>query len=196
MSIFDLIFILCFLASVVTFIAGVIMMIRGRWQTLVRILGLYGMCAASYFAVDMAIAYLRPQRVIAIATPWCFDEWCLAVTKATHSAGGDAQTYNIDLELSSQTRGRAQRANGAWVYLIDDVGRRYAPESNSSDVPLDTLLQPGESIQVSRRFTVPANVREVGLVTGHGGPYCGAMSVLIVGSAGCVFNKPTMIRLQ
>ncbi len=196
MSIFDLIFILGFLASVVTLITAVVAMIRGRRTTVVRILRIYGMCAVSYFAVDFAFAYLRPRRVIPMATPWCFDEWCLTVTRATHSVAGETQTYNVDLELFSQARRKAQRANGAWVYLIDDLGRRYAPDSNSSDVPLNTLLQPGESIRASRRFTVPADVREIGLVTGHGGPYCGAMSILIIGSAGCLFNKPTLVRLQ
>ena len=196
MSIFDLIFILGFLASVVTLITAVVAMIRGRHATVVRILRIYGMWAASYFALDFAFAYLRPQRVIPMATPWCFDEWCLTVTRATHSVAGETQTYDVDLELFSQARRKAQRANGAWVYLIDDLGRRYAPESKLSDVPLNTLLQPGESIRASRSFTVPANVRGVGLVTGHGGPYCGAMSILIIGSAGCLFNKPTMVRLQ
>ena len=196
MSIFDLIFILAFLASVVTLVTAVVAMIRGRGATVVRILRIYGMCAASYFAVDFVFAYLRPQRVIPIATPWCFDEWCLTVTRTTRSVAGETQTYNVDLELFSQARRKAQRANCAWVYLIDDLGRRYAPDSHSSDVPLNTLLQPGESIRASRRFTVPTNVREIGLVTGHGGPYCGAMSILIIGSAGCLFNKPTLVRLQ
>lgn len=196
MSIFDLIFILAFLASVVTLITAVVAVIRGRWATAARVLRIYVICAVCYFAVDFAFAYFRPQRVIAMNTPWCFDEWCLTVTRATHSVQGDSKTYNIGLELLSQARRKAQRANGAWVYLIDDRGRRYTPETDSSDVPLNTLLQPGESIRASRTFTVPATVREVGLVTGHGGPYCGAMSILIIGSGGCLFNKPTMIRLQ
>src|SRR5581483_2898432 len=140
MSIFDLIFILGFLASVVTLTTAVVAIIRGRWATVVRILRTYVMCGVSYFAVDFALAYLRPQRVIAMNTPWCFDEWCLTVTRATHSVGVDSQTYNIDLELFSQARRKPQRANGAWVYLIDDLGRRYAHESNSSHVPLRALL--------------------------------------------------------
>jgi len=40
-----------------------------------------------------------------------------------------------------------------------------------------------------------ANVRELGLVTGHGGPPCGWMSLFIIGNAGCLFHKQTMIRL-
>jgi hypothetical protein len=42
---------------------------------------------------------------------------------------------------------------------------------------------------------VPGNVRELGLVTGHGGPPCGLMSLVDIGQAGCLFHKQTMIRL-
>jgi hypothetical protein len=36
----------------------------------------------------------------------------------------------------------------------------------------------------------------LGLITGHGGAYCGAMSVLVIGEGGCWFHKPAMIRIQ
>ena len=196
MSIFDLIFILGFLASVVTFAMAAVAAIRRRRSQAMRTLRIYGICAISYFTVDFAYAYLKPQRIIAEAAPWCFDEWCLTVTKATHSREGATQTYDIDLELFSQARRKAQRANGAWIYLIDNRGRRYAPEVRSSDIPLNTLLQPGESLRASRSFKAPADVQDIGLITGHGGPYCGPMNILIIGSAGCLFNKPTMIKLQ
>lgn len=196
MSIFDLILILGFLASIATLIATAVAFIQGRRATVARILRIYGVGVLSYFAVDFAFAYLGPQRVIAMATPWCFDEWCLTVTRATHSLGVETQTYDVDFELSSQARRKAQRANGAWVYLIDDQGRRYAPEAKSSDVPLNTLLQPSEWIAASRQFRVRANIRHIGLVTGHGGPYCGPMNILIIGSGGCLFQKPAVIRLQ
>jgi hypothetical protein len=47
-------------------------------------------------------------------------------------------------------------------------------------------------------FAVPigSNARILGLITGHGGPYCGPMSVLIIGAGGCLFNRPTMIRVD
>ena len=64
MSIFDLIFILGFLASVVTLITAVVAMIRRRRATVVTILRIYGVCAVSYLTVAFAFAYLRPQRVI------------------------------------------------------------------------------------------------------------------------------------
>jgi len=62
-------------------------------------------------------------------------------------------------------------------------------------MPLDVLLQPGESVAAKRSFRVPANIRELGLVTGMSGPPCGFMNLAIIGSGGCLFHKQTMIRL-
>jgi len=89
----------------------------------------------------------------------------------------------------------AQRAKGAWIYLIDDRGRRYAPERDLSAVPLDVVLQPGESVSTSR-VHVPPDVQRLGLITGHGGPYCSPMDILIVAAGGCLFGKPALIRIQ
>jgi hypothetical protein len=57
-------------------------------------------------------------------------------------------------------------------------------------------LQPGESVTTSRTFLVSAPVHRLGLVTGHGGSYCGWEAFLIIGESGCLFKKPTMIQIQ
>ncbi len=48
----------------------------------------------------------------------------------------------------------------------------------------------------SRKFEVPGDVGALGLITGHGGPYCSAMSLLIIGEGGCLFNRPTLVRVN
>jgi hypothetical protein len=63
-------------------------------------------------------------------------------------------------------------------------------------VPVTVKLGPGESISTSRDFEVLADVGALGFITGHGGPYCGAMSLLIIGEAACLFDRPTMIRVN
>ncbi len=139
----------------------------------------------------MAVAYAAPQRVIAAGEPWCFDDWCLTVenVKRTDSL------YNVNLRISSRAKRVTQRASGAWIYLRDENDRHSEPLPDPAAVPPDILLQPGESVAAKRTFQVPANVRELGLVTGHGGPPCGAMSLAIIGGGGCLFHKQTMIRL-
>lgn len=195
MTIFDLIFLLALLTSVVTLGLAAIAGFRGRLMQSLRILRTWGIGALVYCACALAVAFFAPQRVIAIGDPWCFDDWCLTVEGVKSSPANGAVSYSADLRISSEARRVSQRALGAWIYLIDDAGHRYAPDSNPTAIPLDVRLGPGESVTTWRTFSVPAGVHHIGLITGHGGPYCG-MGVLIIGSGGCLFNRPAMIRIQ
>ncbi len=195
MTIFDLVFLLALLTSAVTLVLAVIAAIRGKLAQLLRILRVWGVGAFLYCACGLAVAFFAPQRVIAIGDPWCFDDWCLTVQGVKSAPVDGAVSYRADLRISSEARRISQRALGAWIYLIDDAGRRYAPAPDPSVLPLDARLGPGESVTTSRTFKVPAGVAHLGLITGHGGPYCG-WGVLIIGSGGCLLNKPAMIRIQ
>jgi hypothetical protein len=190
-TIFDLLFLASFLASVIALATAAYAAIRGRISRAFSILRVWLVCATAYLGISVAVAYVAPQRVIAAGTPWCFDDWCLTV-KDVELAGTRCK---VNVLLSSEAKRVTQRANGAWLYLRDKNDTHYEPTPNPSDVPLDVLLQPGESVAAQRSFNVPANVRELGLVTGHGGPPCGFMSLAIIGSGGCLFHKQTMIRL-
>jgi len=196
MSVFDLLFILAFLASVVTLVVAAVSAARGRCAQSLKILRIYGICAAGYLLTAVAVDFLLPQRVISVGGPWCFDEWCLTVENVVRTPAPPLVSYEVSLRISSRARRVTQRAKGAWIYLIDDRGRRFSPDPDRSSVPLDVLLQPGESVTTSRTFRVPSDVRQLGLITGHGGRYCGPMDILIIGSGGCLFKKPTMIRIQ
>jgi hypothetical protein len=196
MSIFDLIFLASALATAITLAVAAILALRGRGARAFRVLRTYAICAVCYSGIALAADFSKSQRVIAVGTPWCFDDWCLQVDSADHAARGSKASYDIKLRIFSTARGITQRANGAWIYLIDERGIRYEPNSDPSGVPLTVKLGPGESVSTSRLFEVPADVGALGLITGHGGPYCGAMSLLIIGEGGCLFNRPTMIRIN
>jgi hypothetical protein len=187
MAICDLLFLAAFLASVITLAAAAYAAVRGLVPRAFSILGVW---VAVYLAISMTIAYLAPQRIIAVGERWCFDDWCLAVKNANPREGA----YIVGLTISSDAKRVAQRANGAWIYLRDENDRHYEPLPDPAEVPLDVLLEPGQSVSAQRSFKVPANVRELGLVTGHGGAPC-SWQILIIGQAGCLFHKQTMIRL-
>jgi hypothetical protein len=189
MAIFDLLFLSAFAVSLIALIAAAYAAVRGRTTRAFSILGIWMICAALYLATSIAVAFAAPQRVLAVGEPWCFDDWCLTVenTRRTDS------TYDVALRISSEAKRVTQRANGAWIYLRDEHDKHYDPAPAA--VPLDILLQPGESVTAKRSFNVPAGVRELGLVTGHGGTPCSFMALVIIGNGGCLFHKQTMIRL-
>jgi len=196
MSIFDLLFLLAVLASFVILVVAVVFAIRGRRAQALKILLTYCGAAAAYLATGIAVSFFKSQRVIGTGDPWCFDDWCLAVEQVSQAPGPAGTSYHVGLRIFSRARRVAQRASGAWLYLIDDRGHLYPPDPDPSAAPLDALLQPEESVTTSRVFHVPGDVHQLGLITGHGGPYCGPMAWLIIGESGCLFRKPTMIRIQ
>lgn len=196
MSIFDLLFLLAVFTTAVTLAVTAVLALRGRRTKALRILLIYAVCAAGYLAVGAAVSFFKPQRVISVGDPWCFDDWCLTVEKVERTPALSEVAYKIVLHISSRARRVSQRARGAWIYLIDDRGRLYSPDFDPSAIPMDVLLQPEESVTTSRVFEVPRDVRHLGLVTGHGGAYCGPMDMLIIGGGSCLFKKPTMVRIQ
>jgi hypothetical protein len=195
LSVFDLIFLLAVLCTFITLVTAGTLAIRGRRSQALRLLGIWTSSAAIYVVVGLAVSFLRPQSVRSVGEPWCFDDWCVTVQSVQLDTTSANNTYRVDLLLESRAKRISQRAKGAWIYLIDHDGRRFAPGPSQS-VPLDVLLSPGASIATTRTFQLPAGIRAIGLVTGHGGPPCGVMNFLIIGNSGCVFQKPAMVRIN
>lgn len=193
MTIFDLLFIVLVLTSAATLMTALVAAFRGQGRRSLRIVARLGVCAAVYVTVVAVVALFAPQRVIAVGDSWCFDDWCLSVQKVTRTAAADRASYRVSLVISSRARRVSQRAKGAWIYLIDGRGNRYAPEPDSAEIPLDTRLAPGEAVKTSRVFNLPADARQIGLVTGHG-PCC--IATFIIGDPGSLFHKRTYIRLD
>lgn len=196
MSLVDLLLLLAILATIVTLARAADLAFRGRLAGAFKILRIYAIGAVAYLASGIAVSYFQPQQVLRPGEPWCFDDWCLTVNNVSRVAGPADVSYRVEFTILSRAGRISQRANGAWIYLIDDHGRRYNPDPDPSAVPLNVLLQPNESVQTSRVFHVPNNVRGLGVITGHGGSYCGPMAFAIVGQSGCLFGKPTMVRIQ
>jgi hypothetical protein len=194
--VFDLLFLIAVLASCATLLTAAFWFARGRGKRAFAIVRNWAICAAIYVAAGVAVSFSQPQRIRNIGEPWCFDDWCLKVERVSQKAGPAQATYAVELNVFSRAARVSQRASGAWIYVIDDSGRRYPPLADASDVPLDVLLQPGESVHTSRAFQLPADVNHLGLITGHGGSYCGAMAFLIIGQSGCLFHRPAMIRIR
>ena len=195
-TIFDVLFLGSALAAVATLGVALVTALRGRWVHAGAILKRLGAAAAAYEALVLIVAAASPQRVLQVGEPWCFDDWCLTVEQVAKTPAPPQVAYTVSLRISSRARRVTQRAKGAWIYLIDRQGRRYEPEPDASAVPLDVLLQPGEAVTTPRVFKVPADTGELGLITGHSGPYCMFPGPLIIGSGGCVFHKPEMVRIE
>jgi hypothetical protein len=190
MTIFEPLFILCFVSTVVVLIVAATAAIRGKRDRAVASLRKLGICAAIYAAALLAVALASPRKVYRIGDPQCFDDWCITVTGATRLPPHSAE---VALRLSSRARRVPQGEKGTVGYLVDSVGRRYDPAPDSVTVPFDTKLQPGESVMAMRRFEVPEDVRDLGFVYTHEGGF--PIGWFIIGENE-MFHGPPVVLLD
>jgi hypothetical protein len=195
LSLFDLLFLIMALATLMALIVATLSVMRGRRDRALRLVQRLALVWLACVLANLIVSGLRHQRIVRPHEAWCFDDWCFTQDSMAVGVRGDTAVYFAHFTLSSRALRVRQRAKGAWIYLMDSEHRRYAPVAEAGDVPLDIELGPGERHSAQRRFEMPFNDVPVGLITGHGGRYCGIMNFLIIGEAGCVFGKPTMVGL-
>ena len=192
MSLFDLLFIVLFLAAVVTLLIAASFAIRGRGARAIALLRRLCICAGAYFGILAVTSIFLPRTVLHVGDPRCFDDWCIAVDNASRQLAGDHAAYTVTLRLFSTARRVSQREKDVAVYLVDDRGRRYDPAPSQSDVPFSVQLGPQESVKATRVFDVPADVHSPGVVIAHEGGF--PIGWFIIGYE-TWFRKPAIVRL-
>lgn len=188
---FDLLFAMCFLASVGVLLTALIQAVRGRARQAVRLIVGWAMGAAIYFAALIGVSLKAPQQVLHLGDARCFDDWCLTADSATRGPSGDIV---VSMHIWSRAKRVEQRAqSGSAVYLTDASGRRWDSLEDPSEVPLTALLHAGESIPASRRFAVPADAHGLAMVVnfGSGGP-----GNLVIGDEASLFHKRTVYSIE
>jgi hypothetical protein len=187
MTIFEPLFLLCFLAAVVTLIAVAVFAIRGNRARAVASLVRLGICAAIYLAALLAVGAASQRKIYRVGDMQCFDDWCITVTGAARTA---SRTVEVALRLSSRAKRRPMGEKGTIAYLVDADGRRYDSIPGSGTVPFDTKLPPGESVLAIRRFEAPPEARDLGFVYTH----VGAGFSPVIGENE-LFHGPPLVRL-
>jgi hypothetical protein len=187
MTIFDLLFILIFLATVVALATAAFQAIRGRRRKSLRVLGVSAVSLILYFATCCASTLLTPRRELNIAQPQCFDDWCVQLDAVSKSTSGSFATYHATIRIFSQARRISQRENGVAFCIEDDLGHRYAAIPNSPDLPTNVLLAPNESATLTRDFQIPLAVHPYGFVATHQGGF--PIQWFVIGEGQSLFHK-------
>ena len=195
MTIFEPLFILLFLATVVTLVAAVTLGLRGQRQRAGSILRRLAICAAVYFATRPVSSQDLPigRRSITSAIGSALTIGALPVVDAKRTATSSGVSWAVTLRLGSRARRVAQRENDATVYLTDDRGRRFDPVPDAAMVPLDVRLEPGQSVDVTRRFELPSDAQHAGLIFTHEGGF--PIGSFIIGENQW-FHGPAIVTLE
>ena len=192
MSGFDLLFIFLFLSSVVLLVVMAGLAMSGRRSRAVKLLQWWASGVGIYFAVVLIVSLLMPRQIVAMGEELRFDDWCIAPESVARTTGGDASSYTAHLRLISRARRITQREHGVAVYLNDARGTRFDPLPDPSDIPISVALGPGDSVDISRTFALPAGDAPTGLVIAHEGGF--QMGWLMIGQG--PFRKPPIVPLE
>ena len=193
MTPYDLTLILVVASAAVLVIAAFVSLLSGKLGSAFRLTLFAVVGIALYIGVVYLSTALSTKQLIPRGTPFCNDDWCLAVEAVKQSSEGSHTRYDITLKISSRARSRAQRENGASdVFLEDSQGRRFDALAGPPDVLLNVLLQPGQAVKAQRHFDVPIESREIRLGIGRVTtlPFC-----TVIGEC-AAFGKGTMLLLD
>jgi len=162
MTVFEPLFLLLALVTVLTLVTVLGLALFGRVARAWRILRRLLVGAAVYMSVVVAVSVFTPRNVRSIGEMKCFDDWCFTVQRAVRDTPA---SYEVTLTLSSRARRVPQGERGTHLYILDSTGRRYEPVAET--VPFEYPLQPGESIQATRRYVVSPDATGLSLVYLH-----------------------------
>jgi hypothetical protein len=193
MNVFEPLFLLLVVVTLGTLAAAASWAMRGNFARAGRMLRRLGIGAALYFAVAITVSIVSPRRTYHVGDNQCFDDWCIAVVDAQRTELPQAIQYDVRLRLSNRARRVPMGEKGTVVYLVDRQGRRYDPLPDPTDVPVAAMLQPGQSLDATRRFDVARDAQDVGLIYTHEGGF--PIGWLIIGEGGW-FGQPPIVRLH
>jgi hypothetical protein len=193
MNVFEPLFLLLALTTVITLAWILVTWARGDGRRAARALRRLGIGAGLYFAIVILVSAIGARHVYRVGDKQCFDDWCIAVSAVSRTPAGPETTYDVTLTMSSRAKVRPMGETGTVVYLIDADGHRYDPLPDPNAIPFDTLLEPGGSAITQRRFVVAAGARDVSLVYTHEGGF--PIGSLIITEGGW-FAKPPVVQLD
>jgi hypothetical protein len=192
MNFFEPLFLFVVLVAAVTLITAAVSAVSGNLARARRLLWRLGIGVGVYFVIVITVSLFNPQQVYRVGDTRCFDDWCIQVVGAQWPGAPAAGRYEVTLRLSNRARRMPMGEKGTVVYLVDSGGRRYDPLAEGASVPFDVLLQPGESVSVTRQFDVPRDTPNLSLIYTHEGGF--PIEWFIITEGGW-FQKPSIVRL-
>lgn len=205
MTLFDLLFLVCALATIVVVIRVLYLMLRGRTSDATRTAKRWAIGAGIYLVALLATSIAQPGRTVAIGTPSCFDDFCIAIDSSSraptigpHKARGSFVI--VSGRVISMMAGRRQRETDVRGVLRDDAGTRHEVSAAGQEAlratgragsSLTDYVAPSGTNRFAVAYDVPAASRSMDFIIAHGW-FPGA---LIIGGEQSLLHRPAVVRL-
>jgi hypothetical protein len=147
-----------YLVTIVTAIGLVIsvgILVARKFRTAAKVAAASLAALAFYFVVATMIWWVSPERVIKLGDSYCWDLWCMGIDKVNATPRGQEIIYKIDVHFFSDANTVRTGTDDALVYLVDERGRRFPLVHDPSVIPINTPLEPGQSLNTSLTFVAP-----------------------------------------
>ena len=175
-----------------------LMLLGGGLLTVTRVIrsvrGVAGI-AGSYLGAVILFSLLTPQTIVSVGDNYCWDMWCAGIQNVRASAQGANTVYTLDVSVFADST-EAQRvpaeAAKRFFYVMDEQGRRFPIERESSFANADVILQAGESLKSRVTFAAPAGARRLYLTGDMSAPW---WVRLYLGSDLNPFHRRTLLRI-
>ena len=188
MTLYELVFILLFLGSVVGLLLSALLLLRSKAvsrKILVALASVWGV----YLVILAVTDVLSSQKIFKMGEDQCFDEMCFGVADVQtmpsqpfdSSVTTASALYIVKIRMTSHSRGRAQAEGGLRGRLYDgdkyinvsETAQRAYDAQHGESPKLTQKLTPGESIlsvlvfEVSQGITHPALTLDHGFTPGY-----------------------------
>lgn len=178
MTIYELLFIVLFLATVAAVAGVLVLAATRRMGSAAKVLLTIGVVWSLYLTILAVSDATAHQFVIKAGEDHCFDEMCFAVVDNQVSSSltrPNRAIYVVTVRVTSRSRGRTQSegglrvrlyANGSYFNVSEQAQKEY-DTTHGATPRITERLAPGESIQSVLVFDVPQDIRP-GLALDHG----------------------------
>ena len=145
-----------------------------------------------YLVVLIAVSLLTPQKIGGAGQSYCLDIWCIAIEKVSPMPARNQIAYKVDVRIFSDANTVKTSGKGFSLFLVDERGRRFPMVKDTSVIPFDLSLDPGQLVNTSLTFVTAADARELFLtVDSH--LFWGARLCFACDSS--LLHKPTLLRV-
>jgi hypothetical protein len=192
MTIFDLLFFLLVLGTLVTFIIICVLFIRHKtiqgfiaFIALVIVIGIY-------ISIIIIVSLNTPQLFLAYKQIMWSDDWGISVESVSINKTGTDKNIEVTFAILSRALRTPQKERNVDVFIVDENEKQYRPERGSSYAPFDSILQPGQRIEIQRTFSINTP-GQLGLIIKRFNRFPG---LFIIGDNSSILHKQIIFKIS
>jgi hypothetical protein len=191
LTVFDVVFYLLCLVSVLMLLMIYRRIRAGRRLNPSGIMRIIGSLIAVYFAVLLTVKLATPIDVYQVGGFQVAGDWFLFVDSWYPEPSGDQRKIVVNFRIENRADRGDLSQEGLIAYIVDGDGSRYDALPAGSEPPFDAVVKPGKMVRTQRSFMLRGDPQRLELVVAHHGI---RRTWFVIGRT--PFDGSSVVRLQ